>query len=68
VIICGIRNIWIPPLSLKQAELAIAVKNKGVYRALIWLVVELQSTAKDHKDAFDLALKTTLNITIHAGE
>ncbi|PKN78326.1 MAG: adenosine deaminase [Candidatus Cloacimonetes bacterium HGW-Cloacimonetes-1] len=66
VIICGIRNMD-PTTSLKLAELAIAFKNKGVI-GFDLAGGEYNHPAKDHKDAFDLALKNNLNITIHAGE
>lgn len=66
VIICGIRNMD-PTTSLKLAELAIAFKNKGVI-GFDLAGGEYNYPAKDHKEAFDLALKNNLNITIHAGE
>ncbi|MBM4403119.1 MAG: adenosine deaminase [Candidatus Cloacimonetes bacterium] len=66
VIICGIRNMD-PTTSLKLAELAIAFKNKGVI-GFDLAGGEYNHPAKDHKDAFDLALRNNLNITIHAGE
>ena len=66
VIICGIRNMD-PITSLKLAELAIAYKNKGVI-GFDLAGGEYNHPAKDHKDAFDLALRNNLNITIHAGE
>jgi len=66
VIICGIRNMD-PTTSVKLAELAIAFKNKGVI-AFDLAGGEYNHPAKDHKEAFDLALKNNLNITIHAGE
>lgn len=66
VIICGIRNMD-PNTSLKLAELAIAFKNKGVI-GFDLAGGEYNHPAKHHKDAFDLALKNNLNITIHAGE
>jgi adenosine deaminase len=66
VIICGIRNMD-PMTSLKLAELAIAFKNKGVI-GFDLAGGEYNHPAKDHKEAFDLALRNNLNITIHAGE
>ncbi|MBW6514650.1 MAG: adenosine deaminase [Candidatus Syntrophosphaera sp.] len=66
VIICGIRNMD-PTTSVKLAELAIAFKNKGVI-GFDLAGGEYNHPAKDHKEAFDLALKNNLNITIHAGE
>ena len=66
VIICGIRNMD-PTTSLKLAELAVAFKNKGVI-GFDLAGGEYKHPAKDHKEAFDLALHNNLNITIHAGE
>ncbi len=66
VIICGIRNMD-PTTSIKLAELAIAFKNKGVI-GFDLAGGEYNHPAKDHKEAFDLALRNNLNITIHAGE
>ena len=66
VIICGIRNMD-PTTSVKLAELAIAFKNKGVI-GFDLAGGEYNHPAKAHKEAFDLALKNNLNITIHAGE
>lgn len=66
VIICGIRNMS-PLTSLKLAELAVAYKNKGVI-AFDLAGSEYNNPAKEHKEAFDLALRNNLNITIHAGE
>ncbi len=66
VIICGIRNMD-PVTSLRLAELAIAFKNKGVI-GFDLAGGECGFPAKDHKEAFDLALRNNLNITVHAGE
>ncbi len=66
VIICGIRNMD-PATSLKLAELAIAYKNRGVI-GFDLAGAEYNHPAKEHRDAFELALKNNLNITIHAGE
>ena len=66
VIICGIRNMD-PSNSVKLAELAIAYKNKGVI-GFDLAGAEFSNPASHHKEAFDLALKNNLNITIHAGE
>ena len=66
VIICGIRNMD-PANSVKLAELAIAYKNKGVI-GFDLAGAEFSHPAIHHKEAFDLALKNNLNITIHAGE
>jgi len=66
VIICGIRNIN-PATSLRLSELAVAYKNKGVI-GFDLAGAEYNYPAKDHEDAFRLALSNNLNITIHAGE
>lgn len=66
VIICGIRNMN-PVNSVRLAELAIAYKNKGVI-GFDLAGSEYNNPAIHHKEAFDLALKNNLNITIHAGE
>ena len=66
VIICGIRNMN-PANSVKLAELAVAYKNKGVI-GFDLAGAEFNNPAIHHKEAFDLALKNNLNITIHAGE
>ena len=66
VIICGIRNMS-PATSLRLAELAIAYKNLGVI-GFDLAGAEYNHPAKEHKEAFDLALKNNINITIHAGE
>lgn len=66
VIICGIRNME-PVNSIRLAELAVAYKNKGVI-AFDLAGSEYNNPAILHKEAFDLALRNNLNITIHAGE
>jgi adenosine deaminase len=66
VIICGIRNMD-PVNSVRLAELAVAYKNKGVI-GFDLAGSEYNHPAILHKQAFDLALKNNLNITIHAGE
>jgi len=66
VIICGIRNMD-PASSLQLAELAVAYKHRGVI-GFDLAGSELGHPAVNHKQAFDLALKNNLNITIHAGE
>ncbi len=66
VIICGIRNMD-PATSVKLAELAVAYKNLGVI-GFDLAGAEYNHPAKEHKEAFDLALKNNINITIHAGE
>lgn len=66
VIICGMRDMD-PTTSVKLAELAIAYKNKGVV-GFDLAGGEFNNPAKEHKEAFDLALRNNLNITVHAGE
>ncbi len=66
VIICGIRNMD-PATTLEIAELAVAFKNMGVV-GFDLAGGEVNQPAKDHKEAFDLALNHNLNVTIHAGE
>jgi len=66
VIICGIRNMD-PSHSVTLAELAVAYKNKGVV-GFDLAGAEYNHPAIHHKEAFDLALKNNLNLTIHAGE
>ncbi len=50
---------------MKLAEMAVAFKNKGVI-GFDLAGGEYKHPAKDHKEAFDLALHNNLNITIHA--
>ncbi len=66
VIICGIRNMD-PQTSLKLAELAVAYKNKGVI-GFDLAGAEYNHPAKEHKEAFYMALNNNVNITVHAGE
>lgn len=66
VIITGMRDMN-PDVSLKLAEFAIAYKGKGVV-GFDLAGEEMNYPAKEHREAFDLALKNNLNITIHAGE
>ncbi|HHE38249.1 MAG TPA: adenosine deaminase [Candidatus Cloacimonetes bacterium] len=66
VIICGIRNME-PATSLELAKLAVAYKNKGVI-GFDLAGAEYNYPAKEHKEAFYLALNNNINITIHAGE
>jgi adenosine deaminase len=56
-----------PLNSVRLAELAIAYKNKGVI-GFDLAGAEYNNPAILHKEAFDLALRNNLNITIHAGE
>lgn len=66
VIVTGMRNMS-PDVSLKLVGLAIAYKGKGVV-GFDLAGEEMNYPAKEHREAFDLALKNNLNITIHAGE
>src|SRR6266567_3606311 len=66
VIICGIRHID-PVTSLRQAELAVAYKNKGVVGYDL-AGAEEGYPSKAHQRAFQLILDNNVNVTIHAGE
>lgn len=66
LIICGLRDRY-ESASLRQAELAVAYKHKGVI-ACDLAGGEAGNPADDHRYAFDFAAKHLLNITIHAGE
>lgn len=66
VIICGLRHME-PTTSKKLAEVAVAFKNKGVV-GFDLAGAEDGFPARQHKEAFDLAQKHNLNITVHAGE
>ncbi|MBL7108166.1 MAG: adenosine deaminase [Candidatus Cloacimonetes bacterium] len=66
IIITGLRNMN-PDVSIKLVGLAIAYKSKNVV-GFDLAGEEMNYPAKEHRKAFDLALKNNLNITIHAGE
>ena len=66
VIVTGMRNMS-PDVLLKLVGLAIAYKSKNVV-GFDLAGEEMNYPAKEHREAFDLALKNNLNITIHAGE
>ncbi len=66
LIFSGMRNMS-PEISLRLASLATTYKNKGVV-GFDLAGQEYNFPAKEHREAFDLALKNNLNITIHAGE
>ena len=66
LIFSGMRNMS-PEISLRLASLATTYKNKGVL-GFDLAGQEYNFPAKEHRAAFDLALKNNLNITIHAGE
>ena len=56
-----------PDKSLRLAKLAVAYKNKGVI-GFDLAGAEYNYPAKDHMEAFYLALNNNINITLHAGE
>lgn len=66
LIFSGMRNMS-PEISLRLASLATTYKNKGVL-GFDLAGQEYNFPAIEHREAFDLALKNNLNITIHAGE
>lgn len=66
VIVCGIRNMN-PDTSVTLAKLSVAYKNRGVI-GFDLAGAEYNNPAKDHMEAFFLALNNNINITIHAGE
>ncbi len=66
LIFSGMRNMK-PEISVRLASLATTYKNKGVV-GFDLAGQEINFPAKEHREAFDLALKNNLNITIHAGE
>ncbi|MCK4311721.1 MAG: adenosine deaminase, partial [Candidatus Cloacimonetes bacterium] len=61
VIICGIREMD-PATSLELAKLAVAYKNRGVI-GFDLAGSEYNHPAKEHKEAFYLALNNNINIT-----
>jgi adenosine deaminase len=66
VIICGIRSMN-PRTSLALAELAVAYKGRGVL-GFDLAGQEKDYPAKAHRAAFQLVLKSNVNVTVHAGE
>jgi adenosine deaminase len=66
LIICGLRDRF-ESASLRQAELAVAYKDKGV-TAFDLAGGEAGNPSKDHVHAFSYARNNLLNLTIHAGE
>ena len=66
VIICGIRSMN-PRTSLRLAELAVAYKGRGVL-GFDLAGQEKDYPAKAHRAAFQLILKSNVNLTVHAGE
>jgi adenosine deaminase len=66
VILCGIRSMN-PRTSLALAELAVAYKGRGVL-GFDLAGQEKDYPAKAHRAAFQLVLKSNVNVTVHAGE
>ena len=66
VIICGLRDRY-ESASLRQAELAVAYRDRGV-AAFDLAGGEAGNPSKDHLHAFYYARNNLLNLTIHAGE
>jgi adenosine deaminase len=66
LIICGIRNMP-PETSTRLAELAVAFKDRGVV-AFDLAGGEAGNPASAHAEAFQIARRANLNVTIHAGE
>lgn len=66
LIVCGIRNLP-PATSVRLAELAVAFKDRGVV-AFDLAGGEAGNPASEHAEAFRIARRANLNVTIHAGE
>jgi len=66
LIICGLRDRF-ESISLRQAELAVAYRNKGVV-AFDLAGGEAGNPSKHHLSAFYYARNNLLNLTCHAGE
>src|SRR5215470_292992 len=66
VILCAIRSLG-PESSLRNAELCIAFKNRGVV-GFDLAGSEVGNPAKVHKHAFQLVVDNNINCTAHAGE
>lgn len=66
VIICGLRDRF-ESASLRQAELAVAYRKKGV-TAFDLAGGEAGNPPKNHLSAFYYARNNLLNLTVHAGE
>jgi adenosine deaminase len=66
VIVCGLRTL--PPTSSREmAELAVAYRDRGVC-AFDLAGAEAGYPVEDHEEAFRVAVRGGLAITIHAGE
>jgi adenosine deaminase len=66
LIVCGIRSLP-PRVSLELAELAVAFKGRGVV-AFDLAGREDGHPPRDHLEAFRLAARNHLPVTVHAGE
>ncbi|MDZ4699906.1 MAG: adenosine deaminase [Rhodothermales bacterium] len=66
LILCGLRDRF-ESASLRQAELAVAYRDRGV-TAFDLAGGEAGNPSKNHLHAFDYARNHLLNLTIHAGE
>ena len=66
LIICGLRDRF-ESMSFRQAELAVAYKNRGVV-AFDLAGGEAGNPAKLHSSAFAYARERNMNLTCHAGE
>ncbi len=66
LIICGIRNLP-PSTSVELAELAAGFKDRGVV-AFDLAGGEAGNPPSDHIEAFRVAGRANMNVTIHAGE
>jgi adenosine deaminase len=66
LIICGIRTLS-PQTSVTLAELAAAYAGRGVL-GFDLAGAEAGNAAHEHREAFDIARRAGLGITVHAGE
>lgn len=66
VILCGIRSMSAAS-SMRMAELCVAFKNRGIV-GFDLAGSEVNNPAKEHRDAFQLAIDNNINCTAHAGE
>lgn len=66
VIVCALRTLH-PSVSVEMAELAVAYRGRGVC-AFDLAGAEAGYPARDHLEAFGIARRAGLPITVHAGE
>ncbi len=66
VIVCALRSLP-PTTSVEMAELAAAYRSKGVC-AFDLAGAERAFPARAHREAFSIAAKAGLGLTVHAGE